>query len=281
MRPVALGVLAGVLAGTALVAALGSSTSAQPAPDMKRVKELYNNAERAMTEGRHADAVRDYGEVYELTKDPVLFYKIGSANEKAGKCDVALIYYGRYLKEAKPAEQFIARTHERISACGGTIDPIGTPEPTGSATPTGSAAPEPAGSAAEPTPAAAGSAAPVVGKHRGPWLLVGGSLALVTVGAVLAYQADAAENDLRDLYVGIEGMPPAFNDRTRERYDAVVAEGKRYEKLSWASFGLAGALAIGAALWFKLGSSDDAPAKTSVMPTVNRDGAAVTTTIRF
>src|SRR5258708_4771468 len=78
-----------VVAAAVTVALLVPSPRAQPSPDVNRAKDLYVSAEAAMTEARYADALRDYGAAYELTKDPVLFYKIGTANEKAGKCDTA------------------------------------------------------------------------------------------------------------------------------------------------------------------------------------------------
>src|SRR5687767_7172820 len=111
MRRVA--IMTALLVGVAL-------SHAQPAPaDVERAKQHYASGQQAMTDGRFADAVREYGAAYDITKDPVLFYKIGNANERAGKCDVALIYYDRYLKEARPDAQFVALTEERIKACGG------------------------------------------------------------------------------------------------------------------------------------------------------------------
>jgi hypothetical protein len=82
------------------------------------------------------------------------------------------------------------------------------------------------------------------------WLLVGGSLAFVTTGAVLAYSADASEKDLEDLYLTVEGGPATFDAKTAARYDQLVDEGHRFEHLSWASFGIAGGMAIGAAICF-------------------------------
>ena len=63
-----------------------------------------------------APAARDFLAAYEITKDPVLFFKIGSAYEKAGKCPTAVGYYDRYLAEAKPEENFVTITKERIDA---------------------------------------------------------------------------------------------------------------------------------------------------------------------
>jgi len=283
MRRVLAGVLAGVLVGTAAIA------QTPQAPDVDRAKELYTVARKALDEGRHADALRDFGAAYEITKDPALFYWIASANEKAGKCDVALIYYGRYLKEAKPSEQLLTTVRQRIVGCGGNPDAPVTPPPVGSGS--GSAPPMPidtgSGSAMiEPTPPveppAVGSgsapAAALPASHQGPWILVGGSIAMLTIGVVLAYSANASENDISDLYVGLEGNPPIFDNRTKQRYDDLIAEGERYEKLSWASFALAAGLAGGAAVWFYLGRDKH---ETVVAPTVQKDGAGVAATVRW
>lgn len=82
------------------------------------------------------------------------------------------------------------------------------------------------------------------------WLLVGGSLAFVTTGAVLAYSADSSEKDLEDLYLTVDGGPATFDAKTAARYNTLVDEGHRFEHLSWASFGVAGGMAIGAAICF-------------------------------
>ncbi len=322
MRAAVSGVIAGVLVGTMFTASI---THAQPAPappsppaspsaaDLARAKEVYAAAETAMAQGRYADAVRNYGEAHALTHDPVLFFKIGGAHEKTGNCELALIYFGRYLREARPAPEFVKLAEERIVACGGDPRVIGTAgdppadsgsaatSPTGaaggSAPPTGDPAASATGNSAPPAgePTAsrgselstgAGPATDIRASHAGPWLLVGGSVALLTIGAVLAYSANAAENDLSDLYVGLAGTPPSFDARTKKRYDDLIAEGERYEKLSWVSFGLAGALGIGAAVWFYQ-TRGDAPtdrrpaAGLQITPTVRRDGGGVAAALRF
>ena len=137
---------------------------------------------------------------------------------------------------------------------------------------------DPAAPPAAPAPQAAPAPPPArLGRHRGPWLLVGGSIALVTAGAVLAYSANAAERDLEDLYVGLNGTPPPFNDTTRKLYDDAIAEGRRYQTLSIVGFGLAGAMAVGAAVWFAL----DKDEQVTVAPAVAPGAAGVSTTIRF
>jgi len=283
MRAIASGVVIGALLGGAL---MPMSSRAQPAaPDMARAKDLYKSAEAAVKDGRFLDAARDYGGAYEITRDPVLFFKIGSANERAGKCDLALIYYGRYLREAKPNESFTAITRERIVACGGDPD-VDPSQGSGS----GSAVPVETGSGS----AAAGSAVPVetgsgsgsaatpmhvAPSNRGAWILVASSIALVTVGGVLAYAASSAESDVNDLYVGFAGQPPTFDPSTRKQYEELVDEGNRYEKLSWLTFGLAGASAIGAAILFYRSSGETSTVQ--VAPAVSPSGGSVSATIRW
>src|SRR5690606_12441152 len=72
----------------------------------------------------------------------------------------------------------------------------------GSATPTD---PGPGGAdpgAESPTPP---PSKPIQPRHRAAWLLVGSAIATATIGAVLAYSANAAERDIDDLYVGLGG----------------------------------------------------------------------------
>jgi len=294
-------VVAAVLLATVAAGPAGLGTSqAQPAPDhapdYARAKELYKSAELAMAEARFVDAARDYSAAYEITKDPVLFYKIGSAHERSGKCDVALIYYRRYLHESRPSETFTTLTRQRITACGGNPD-VTAPETgsAGSASPdtrsaAGSAATSDAGGAAVPAEVPGGGSAvtapppiPAGGRHRVAWILVGGSIASLTVGSVLAYSANASESDVDDLYVGLRGTPPVFDARTKARYDDLIAEGERYQMLARLSFGVAGALAIGAVI--KFATDKDEPATheraVRVTPTVSPRGAGVTAVVRF
>ena len=76
-----------------LCVAARSFAQPTPEPDFSKAGELYKAASEAMTAGRFDDASRDFLAAYEITKDPVLFFKIGSAFESAGKCTDALVYY--------------------------------------------------------------------------------------------------------------------------------------------------------------------------------------------
>jgi hypothetical protein len=115
-------------------------------------------------------------------------------------------------------------------------------------------------------------------RHKAAWIMTGGAIALVTLGGVLAYAAGSSENDIRDLYVGFAGQPPAFDAATRKRYNELIDEGHRYEQLSWLSFGLAGATAVGAAVLFVLGGRDEA-APPRVAPVITTTGAGIA--VRF
>lgn len=238
--------------------------------------------------------MRDFRAAYDITKDPVLFYKIGNAYEKAGNCPDAVTYYKRYLSEATPAESFATLTRERIDACkrsaqapsaaGASAGP-GTPNGAAPTSPPNGTGATPETSASPPMPAPAGAPAPIeaatpltqpsASKDRA-WLFVGGSLTFVTVGAVLAYSTSSAEQDVRDLYISNDGRPPKFEGKTRERYDDLVAEGRRYEVLAWTSFGLAAACAVGATIFFLRDRGD-----VEVAPVVTPKETGVAATIRF
>ena len=267
MRVAISGALAGLL--------VASSVTAQPtpAPDLAHAKELYDTANQAMSEGRFVDAAGGYGAAYDITHDPILFFKIGTANEKAGRCDVALIYFGRYLREGKPDPHFQQLAQDHIRSCGGDPRNLVTnpPADTGSAATVTPPPPEPSGSGSATLPVLAGTGSgsavvqpdlalgsatlpPPPPSHAhgndAAWLMVGGGLAFATLGAVLAYSANSSEQDLKDLYVGLDGKPPTYDASVAKRYKSLVDEGDRYEHLSWASFGIAGGFAVAATVLF-------------------------------
>jgi tetratricopeptide (TPR) repeat protein len=222
------------------------------AASIERATALYAQATAAMDAGRFAAAARDFTAAYDITKDPVLFFKIGSAHEKLGDCATALGYYRRYLADANPEPQFVELTNERISDC--AVDEPASP------------------STADPETT---RIALVTSRNKdAAWLLVGGALTFVTAGAVLAYSIGSSEQDLRDLYTSTTGRTPVFDDKTRERYDELVAEGKRFELLAWTSFGLAAGCAIGAAIYFRRAARD-----VTVTPMVTPTSAGVS--VRF
>ena len=75
--------ISGTLAGL-LVAARRHRRSPAPPPDLARAKELYDSGDQAMSEGRYARRGADFGAAYDITHDPVLFFKIGDG-EREGR----------------------------------------------------------------------------------------------------------------------------------------------------------------------------------------------------
>jgi hypothetical protein len=302
MRVLAIGLATG-LAGLAV----RSASFAQPAPDFAHAKELYDAASAELDKGAASDAARDFGAAYELTKDPVLFFKLAVANEKAGHCDVALAYYARYLHEAKPSQHNIDLTRERVATCGGdwrAISAAPTPVPLAPVplAPVPLApvplAPVPlaedagsAGSGSATPPAAIAGSGAVLGSGTGadptahqtndlPWLMVGGALAFVTAGAVFAYSATSSENDIKDLYVGVTSITPVFDTTIAKRYQDLLDEGHRYQYLAWTSFGVATGFTVAAALLF-VHDHNEHEKRLSLVPTASPTGAGVSATIRF
>jgi tetratricopeptide (TPR) repeat protein len=230
-----------------------------PAPDFATAREYYEAAEAEVAAAHYDEALRDYQQAYELTKDPVLFYKLAATQERAGHCDRAISLYQRYLDEAHPAPDFEAAARAHMAGC--------APRPA-------VAAPVPVAAPAAPvTPAPT----PKLDLHMAPsrraaWLLAGASGGLVVVGAILAYAASSSENDVRDLYVGTNGLPPQYAGATKTRYAQLLVEGKRYEHESWAAFGAAGGAALGAAVCFWLGGGSG---EARITPVVTSGGGGV------
>jgi uncharacterized protein involved in exopolysaccharide biosynthesis len=106
-------------------------------------------------------------------------------------------------------------------------------------------------------------------------VLTGAGIALLTLGSVLAYAADSSENDIRDLYVGFAGQPPVFDARTQKDYNDLIDRGRQYEHLSWASFGLAGAAGVGAAVLFLVGGREEPGLQVTPVVTSRSAGVAV------
>ena len=116
--------------------------------------------------------------------------------------------------------------------------------------------------------------------HDLPWLMVGGALAFVTAGAVLAYSASSSEQDIRDLYVGLDSMTPTFDAKTQQRYQDLLDEGHRYQYLSWGAFGLAGGFALAATLLFVRDYNAEQN-RIVVTPTASGTSAGVSARIQF
>jgi hypothetical protein len=275
--------LAVLLAGSSLA-------RAQPAPDYAAAKRHYQAAEAASSGGDHATAAREYGIAYDITKDPVLFYKIASAFQRAGDCRSALVYYRRYLAEGKPDDAFAARTKAEIVACEKQAPPAPpaeppTPRPAEPPAPSDAITvpPEdlaPAAPPPEPRPSLAGSS--TTWQQTAAWTSVGVSVALLTTGAVLGLSARSRQEDVENLidFRDVEGRPAEFDGAARERYEDLLDEGDRLERWSIISLSAAGVAAAAAVVFFVI---DDGPAPRAVevTPAVTPEGAGVSAGWRF
>jgi hypothetical protein len=279
----------GCTVGAALLLCLGGPASAQDSPkappDYEAARRHYESGEQAAHQADWTKAAREYGMAYEITKDPVLFYKIATAYDASGDCTSALVYYGRYLKEAKPEERFRTKTEEKIAACEATIQTspsaagagaanTGGAGPTGASddtravgvtgAPAGGAAPS--GMAADPERVPAVTAPPQFQDDDGGpswqrtagWASVGAVVTFATIGAVLGLSAKSREEDIQNLFV-TAGEPETYEGAVAERYDDLVDEGEKLEVWSYAAFGAAGVAAAASVVFFLL---DDTPASS-------------------
>ena len=259
-------------------------------PDYAAAKQHYQAAEEASARGDHATAAREYGIAYDITKDPVLFYKIGQSYERAGDCTSAQVYYGRYLKEGNPSEEFKTKTEEAMKACGQKPGPeSGTS--TGDRTPeAGDRTPETA-TTADRESVGAVSAVPKSLEDEEPswqrtaaWSSVGIAVALLTTGAVLGLSAASREEDVANLieFRDAEGQPATYTGATRDRYKDLISEGDRLESLAVVAFAASGVAVASAALFFFLDARAEADRDaTALRPTAGPAGVGLTWGGRF
>lgn len=110
--------------------------------------------------------------------------------------------------------------------------------------------------------------------------MVGGALAFATAGAVLAYSATSSEQDIKDLYVGVDGKAPVFDMKTQQRYQDLLDEGHRYQYLSWGAFGVAAGFGIAATLIF-LHDRVVEERRVLITPTATPSSAGAALTVHF
>ncbi|HEY6040259.1 MAG TPA: hypothetical protein VIV58_38510, partial [Kofleriaceae bacterium] len=113
-----------------------------------------------------------------------------------------------------------------------------------------------------------------------PWIMVGGALAFATAGAVLAYSATSSEQDIKDLYVGVDGKTPVFDTKTQQRYQDLLDEGHRYQYLSWGAFGVAAGFGIAATLIF-IHDHVVEERRVLITPTATPSSAGAALTVQF
>lgn len=284
----------GVATGLALALAGAADVTAQPA-DVNAARAHYKAAETAEREGRYAEAATEYGIAYDLTKDPILFFKIGVVNEKAGKCGVALTYFQRYLREGNPTAEFRRLTDEKIAACRAATGPGGATGGAGGgaagggdggAGGTGGGNTGDGGTGGGTTGDGGGGVEPDFGggadggetgaggelgaggpsfvdggttwKRSAAWISTGATVGLLAVGAVLYMSAEGSEEDLEaliDFRDPSTGRPLPYRE-VASQYQDLVDEGERFDALATYAFVAAGVTAAAAVTFFILDGMD-------------------------
>jgi hypothetical protein len=288
----------GVAVGLALALAWPGHASAQQ-PDFKAAAEHYKAADSLMAQGNYAGAALEYAIAYDITKDPILFFKIGTANEKAGKCNIALTYFQRYLKEGNPSDDYRRVTEEKIAGCKAAIgdtskpppDPVDPPPPDPDRVhPDEPAIPdEPVVGGGDGMGGGLGPSFTDKGgswKRSAAWISTGVTIGMVAVATVLYMSAEGSEEDLQALIDFRDDGQPISYEEVQVQYDDLVAEGERFDRLSTIAFAAAGVSAAAAITFFVLdarsGSAKERPVGfvgslggTRVQPRIDRHGAGV------
>lgn len=298
----------GVATGLALALAHPAMAEDQLTEEQKQAARThFMKAQAEEAAGNYAAAALEYGAAYEVTSDAKVFFHMGRVNQKAGKCNVALVYYRRYLKEANPTEEFRRLTEENIAGCKATL---GITDDGGGGTDTGTGG----GTGTEPdfgggtgdtgtgtgdtgtgdTLGAGGSLGAggpsftddggATWKRSAAWISTGATIGLVAVGAVLYLSAEGSEEDIEALidFRDQQGRPLPYEE-IQGQYADLVDEGERFDKLSTYAFIGAGVTAAAAVTFFILDAKAGGSEKPvgfvgkspRVAPRVGRESAGV------
>jgi tetratricopeptide (TPR) repeat protein len=299
---------AGLILGLGALVALGTvvaterAATAQAKPDFEAAKKHYKNAKDAEKRGDYDTAIAEFAAAYDITKDPKILYSIGRAYESSGNKDAAVVYYRRYITEAKDAkdrDEVKARIDDLEGKGAGTTDggTIGGGSDTGGGTSGGGSdtgggtsgggtsggsgndlvTPDLGGGGDDTDPGGGGGPSFVEGGSRwqrtAGWVSIGIAAVALTTGAVLGESAASAEEDINRLVDYRDDMrrPTTFTGTVREDYNDAKADGARDEKLAIVAFSLAGAAAVAATVFFIMdpgpqeeGASARAPARSKV-----------------
>ena len=123
------------LATLAIVTPTPALAQQPSAADMTKAKAAFGEGKKLFDAGDFAEAAGKFKESYKLSKNPVLLYNIGFANEKAGQDDIALFYYRKFLTDApsdaaqRPEVVEKVKELEKKFQTGGSSEPTKT-EPT-------------------------------------------------------------------------------------------------------------------------------------------------------
>jgi tetratricopeptide (TPR) repeat protein len=234
-----MGCLYAILLGAVLAA---PPVHAQDA-DTDEARGAFQAGEAAYRAGRFAEALDYFTRAYELTHEPDLLYNIATVQDRLRHDREAIEAYRAYL-DARPDSSDRANIEARVAillqALAESEHEPGPRSPTEEALPVASPQPTTA-HLAIPSPGPAAS-----GAGPGPWIMVGGSAAVIVAGLILliAGQADADTVSGGTRWAAIQD---AFN-----RAPVLLSTG-------WVLLGLGAAAVAGGIAWAVLGGGRGEP----------------------
>jgi len=282
-------VLACVVVAVSLVFA-GAASAQKSKFNTAAAKAAYIAAKKAESEKDWKTAAREYGQAYDISRDPILFYNIAFALKQDGNCEFAIIYFKRYLNDPSPEPDTRAKTEWQIKACKdklGIKDEPKEAEPTDTGTGTGTTGGTDGG-----TDSGNGStstfAGPTVASdvdteasvaRKTAWVSLGLAAALTATGAAFAVSAHTRASEVENLigFTDNNQQPVRFEGEIAQRYNDKVDEGKSFDTMAKIAFGAAGAAAVVSLAFFIIdnGAAESSSASAAISPTITRDGAGV------
>jgi len=266
---------------------------AQGKPDFAAARKHYMTAQQAEKAGDYDTAVAEYAAAYDITKDAKILYSVAKAYEGGGNKDAAVVYYRRYVNEAKEAKDR-DDVKKHIAELEGTpatpppdkgndviapTPPPGTPPP---GTPPPGGAEEPAvnlpGQGIGDAPALSDGGSRW--QRTAGWAAVGVAAVAFTTGAVLGVSANSRAEDIQRLqdFRDPQGNPTRYTGNVKQDYEDAKKDGQNFEKYSIIGFSVAGAAAVAAVVFFALDpGAPNAPEAVSqshryLVPVVSQDG---------
>jgi tetratricopeptide (TPR) repeat protein len=289
------------------------------AQDYEAAGKHFNAAQEAFGKKHYKTAAGEFQAAYDITKDGILLYNIGESWEKAGDGKKAVSFYEQYLK-VQPAAQDKAEVQKRVAAIKkkrfklvdqsapgeepvkvAAAPPPEPPKPPEPPTPPPKAAeqlvkpnfdnpPPPPPKAAEPAKVAEPEkkAEPGVIDEKPPskmriaaWVLVAGTVAVLTAGAIMALAAQSRSDEIsrRYRFVDSQGQPKVFDATLENEVANLRSEGELYNGLGIGFMAGAGALAVVTTALFATdyvrGKSEAKAASLRVTPMFGKNGGGI------
>jgi len=284
-------VLACVVVAVSLAFA-GAASAQKTKFNTAAAKAAYIAAKKAESEKDWKTAAKEYGQAYDISRDPILFYNIAFALKQDGNCEFAIIYFKRYLNDTSPEPDTRAKTEEQIKACKDKLgikdepkeSDLPTDTETGTGTGTGTTT---GGTGTGGTPSFGGNGAALSSDidtetstaRKTAWVSLGLAAALAATGAAFAVSAHTREGEVERLigFTDQNQQPIRFEGEVATRYNDKVDEGKNFDSMAKIAFGAAGAAAVVSLAFFIIDDSSkgSSGATASIAPTITRDGAGV------